>query len=188
MFPHSPRLRQELAASSTSGAPVAEAHGDCFKDAAESRPSHGILRRGKYVPPKNDGVGEKKSIRGQPPCPEIALMRLIACRHVRALVAVHFHRDEKLVMIAPAADFRSSHAVQSHGTNGTHRADVKQDGLVLALARAKASVPHSYQSTCWCHRRSQIGLANGQAASDFSFTASFPDARCAAAAVLVRLF
>ncbi len=43
------------------GAPVAEAHGDCFEDAAESRPSHGILRRKICSAEKRTAVGEKKS-------------------------------------------------------------------------------------------------------------------------------
>src|ERR1700731_2461306 len=48
-------------------------------------------------------------------------------------------------------------------------------GLSSALARAKASVPHSYQSTCWCTAERRYGLAElARRPAVFSFTAFLP--------------
>src|SRR6267378_312192 len=58
-------------------------------------------------------------------------------------------------------------------------------GLSSALARAKASVPHSYQSTCWCTADRRYGLAElARRPSDFSFTAFLPGRSMCGRAVL----
>src|SRR5579864_2428121 len=55
-------------------------------------------------------------------------------------------------------------------------------GLSSARARAKASSPHSYQSTSWCTAERRYGLAaRVRRPWDFSFTLFLPDAQEAAA-------
>ena len=108
------------------------------QNALESRPAHGVLRR------EVGSSEERPPVRGQEAGQRPAALPgdsadrgLIAGVHVRALVAVHLHRHEKLIDERRDFSVLIAFAVDDVAPVAPHRADVEQDGLVFGAGTGK---------------------------------------------------
>ena len=94
---------------------------------------------------------------GQPPCPLKRGDRgLVAAVDVGALVAVHLYRDEVLVDDARHLGIVVGLVVHHVTPVAPHRADIEQDGLVLALRRGEGLLAPLMPVDGLVHGRAQI--------------------------------
>jgi len=75
---------------------------------------------------------------------------LVAAIHVRALVAINLDGDEMFVHDAAISGLSLGLAVHHVAPMAPHRADIEQNGFVLALRGFNAFAPHSCQRMGWC--------------------------------------
>ncbi len=113
-------------------AAAVKARGHGFENAAKARAAHGVVRREIRAAVKRASIGQKKS--GERPAAlpgNGADGSLVARVHVGPFVAVHFHRDIKLIDDGGEPRVFVALAIDDVAPMAPDRADIEKNGLVF---------------------------------------------------------